>query len=80
MLACCAPSRQCVGYGSNRNENEMLSAEQHLKIAEYVNANVWDGEDRSGCKNDCASFDPDELQELIVDTCNYIINDTENIK
>ncbi len=51
----------------------MLSAEQHLKIAEYVNANVWDGEDRSGCKNDSASFDPDELQELIADTCEFLV-------
>jgi hypothetical protein len=51
----------------------MLSAEQHLKIAEYINANVWDGEDRSGCTNDSASFDPDELQELIVDTCGYLV-------
>ena len=33
----------------------------------WINANVWDGEDRAGCKGDMASFDPDELQELIND-------------
>jgi len=33
----------------------------------WINANVWDGEDRAGCKSDGAGFDPDELQELIND-------------
>jgi len=35
---------------------------RHAKL--FVDANVWDGEDRSGAVNDCASFNPDELQEL----------------
>jgi len=34
---------------------------------DWINANVWDGEDRSGCPNDWATFCPDDLQELIDD-------------
>jgi predicted nuclease with TOPRIM domain len=34
------------------------------KLKEYIDANVWDGEDRAGCKNDKAVFNPDELQEF----------------
>jgi len=33
----------------------------------WVDANVWDGEDRSGCDCDGATFTPDELQELFDD-------------
>ena len=33
----------------------------------WINSNVWDGEDRAGCKGDRATFDPDDLQELIND-------------
>ncbi len=33
----------------------------------FIDANVWDGEDRSGAVNDRATFNPDELQELIDD-------------
>lgn len=36
---------------------------EHAKL--FIDANVWDGEDRVGAVNDCASFNPDELQELI---------------
>jgi len=35
---------------------------EHAKL--FVDANVWDGEDRSGAANDRACFDPDDLQEL----------------
>jgi hypothetical protein len=31
----------------------------------FIDANVWDGEDRGGAKNDRATFRPDDLQELI---------------
>jgi len=34
---------------------------------EWVDANVWDGEDRSGSKNDWAKFTPNELQKLFDD-------------
>jgi hypothetical protein len=33
----------------------------------WIDANVWDGEDRSGCLGDSATFNPDELQELAND-------------
>jgi hypothetical protein len=33
----------------------------------FIDQNVWDGEDRSGCKNDWVGFNPDDLQELIFD-------------
>lgn len=44
-----------------------LLKEKKAIARSYINANVWDGEDRSGCKGDGAGFDPDELQELIDD-------------
>jgi hypothetical protein len=34
---------------------------------QFIDANVWDGEDRSGAINDRATFSPDDLQELIDD-------------
>jgi len=36
-------------------------------IEKWLNHNVWDGEDRSGCKNDIANFDPDGLLALLTD-------------
>ena len=33
----------------------------------WIDANVHDGEDRSGCKSDWSKFNPDDLQELIDD-------------
>ena len=36
-------------------------------IKAWLDANVWDGEDRSGCKNDYANHSPDDLQELVED-------------
>lgn len=35
------------------------------QIKLWLDANVWDGEDRSGCLGDSASFNPDQLQELV---------------
>ena len=37
------------------------------KLKLWIDANVWDGEDRSGAVNDFATFNPDELLELIFD-------------
>lgn len=37
------------------------------KSKEFIDANVWDGEDRSGATADWVKFSPDELQELIDD-------------
>lgn len=45
-----------------------LKAEAKL----YIDANVHDGEDRSGAVNDRATFNPDELQELIDDLLEHL--------
>lgn len=36
-------------------------------IKSWLDDNVWDGDDRSGCNNDWAKFTPDGLQELVCD-------------
>ena len=41
----------------------------------YIDANIWDGDDRAGCKSDFASFNPDNLQEVIDDMLDDIIAD-----
>jgi hypothetical protein len=41
---------------------------------QFIDANVWDGEDRSGATNDRATFNPDELQELIDDMLEHMSN------
>lgn len=38
----------------------------------YVDQNIHDGEDRSGCDSDCMQFTPDELQELIDEVLEFI--------
>lgn len=43
--------------------NDLLSVKGRAKL--YIDANVWDGEDRTGATGDSARFTPDELQELI---------------
>lgn len=44
-----------------------ISTKNPLKEAakQFIDDNVWDGEDRSGCHGDCVHFTPDDLQELI---------------
>lgn len=37
------------------------------KIKAWLDANVWDGEDRTGCNTDWVKHDPDDLLELVVD-------------
>ena len=39
---------------------------------QYVDQNVWDGEDRSGCDNDSATLTPDELQDLVDDVIDML--------
>lgn len=39
----------------------------------WIDANVHDGEDRSGCKSDWVKYDPDSLQELIDDLLDDLI-------
>ena len=50
-----------------------MNEELKLKAKSYIDANIWDGEDRSGAKNDSAAFTPDDLQDLIDDLLDYII-------
>lgn len=51
------------------------------EIKKWLDDNVWDGEDRSGCKGDFVNLDPDELQELVEeligDMCSTIATDTD---
>ncbi len=58
-----------IGKSMNISSNVALikSSAKH-----FIDANVHDGEDRSGCKDDIANFSPDELQELIDDLIDYL--------
>jgi len=47
-------------------------AEIQKEAKTFIDANVWDGEDRSGCKSDFATFDPDDLQELADDLLEHL--------
>ena len=38
----------------------------------FIDANVWDGEDRIGAKKDWVTFTPDDLQELIFELIDEI--------
>lgn len=49
---------------SNKEYNNIKVC-RRLEAKEFIDANIWDGEDRSGCNNDVTHFTPDELQELI---------------
>lgn len=55
---------------SGQAEFDLLSAKSRAKL--YVDANVWDGEDRSGCLEDQARFTPDELQEFIGEVLEHL--------
>lgn len=44
-------------------------AKKKAKI--YIDQNIHDGDDRSGCKDDWSKFNPDELQELVDDVVEY---------
>lgn len=41
------------------------------KIKQWIDQNVWDGENRSGAVNHKATFSPDDLQEL----CEEMLDD-----
>jgi len=42
------------------------------KSKQFVDANVWDGENSAGAAGDSVSFNPDELQNLIDDLLLYL--------
>lgn len=45
------------------------------RVKHWIDVNVWDGEDRSGCKDDWVNFEPDELQEWVDDLLEYLLDD-----
>lgn len=49
-----------------------ITKEEIKFITEWLNANVHDGEDRSGTK-DTLVFNPDDLHELCVDLVEYVL-------
>lgn len=55
---------------SQSNSSNLLNAKGRAKL--FIDANVWDGEDRAGCDGDSARFTPDELQELIDDMLEHL--------
>ena len=52
--------------------HEIIVESQQERAKQFIDANVWDGEDRAGCKGDFASFSPDTLQELINDLVDFL--------
>ena len=38
----------------------------------FIDQNIWDGDDRAGCLTDYATFNPDELQELVNDLLEHL--------
>jgi len=42
------------------------------KAKEFIDANMWDGEDRTGCNSDFVKHTPDELQKLIDDLLEHL--------
>lgn len=51
----------------------MISNLLKAKVKIWLDANVWDGEDRSGTK-DTATHNPDDLQELVEDLLVDLLN------
>lgn len=44
----------------------------YTEAKEFIDQNIWDGEDRSGCENDRVTFSPDELEEFVFDLLNHL--------
>lgn len=59
---------------SGQAEFDWLVACGKVKAKAFINANVWDGEDRAGATGDSARFTPDELQELIDELVDHLCN------
>ena len=60
----CDHGKRCDDYCDECNL-EYAREDIKQKAKKFIDANVWDGEDRIGAKNDRATFTPDDLQELI---------------
>ena len=52
--------------------HDIIVESQQKRAKQFIDANVWDGEDRAGCKGDFSSFDPDDLQELVDDLVEFL--------
>ena len=50
--------------------SELLCAK--TKAKQFIDENVWDGEDRIGAFGDSARFTPNELQELVFELLDFI--------
>ena len=61
-----------------KEQYKRLQLKKEAKL--FIDANVWDGDDRSGCKNDYASFDPDNLQDSSGATMNFGEGESDKTK
>ena len=52
--------------------NKVIDMNIYQKAKAYIDASVWDGEDRAGAENDSVVFNPDELQELVFDLIKHL--------
>jgi hypothetical protein len=43
------------------------------ELKDFIDANVHDGQDRSGCVGDTSTFTPDDLQELVDDMYDDVV-------
>lgn len=65
---------------ANNTKSKLLSLQQAQRFAKsFIDANVWDGEDRAGATGDICTHTPDELQELVDKLLEYIFeNEVKN--
>ncbi len=54
------------------NEADEIKHESKL----WIDANVHDGEDRSGCHTDVVRLSPDDLQDLVDDLIDHLLSST----
>jgi len=57
-----------------------LSVVAKKMAKKFIDANVWDGDDRAGCHTSWTNFSPDELQELIDDLLEHLLDDNDHTK
>jgi hypothetical protein len=60
---------------SEKTNKASIAYDLKNKAKTFIDHNVWDGEDRSGCKADSSTFSPDELQELADELVEYLLDD-----
>ena len=52
-----------------------MNTKLYNQAKSWLDANVWDGENRTGCFNDWTKHSPDELQELVEDLLEHLIEE-----